>query len=227
MVYASASKGFRSGGAQANFPGCTLPNLSADAITHIRSDTLWTYELGTKVQLPGVLISAAAYNIEWTNVQQQVALLCGFYAQVNGNKARINGGEIEASGHLAPGLKFRVGLGYEGTDITDPGNLALFGVVRRYACRGRPGFTASVGSVYTHPLSADTDGFVSADYSYTGNSVSLLVGGGGTEATRPGSRWSTCVSASTAGSPSFRSTSTTFSTPSRIWVTSATSAMRS
>ena len=186
MVYASASKGFRSGGAQANFPGCTLPNLSADAITHIRSDTLWTYELGTKVQLPGVLISAAAYNIEWTNVQQQVALLCGFYAQVNGNKARINGGEIEASGHLAPGLQFRLGLGYESTDITDPGNLALFGVVPGTRVAGVPAVTASVGSVYTHPLSADTDGFVSADYSYQGNSVSLLVGGGGTEATRAG-----------------------------------------
>jgi iron complex outermembrane receptor protein len=186
MVYASASKGFRSGGAQANFPGCTLPNLSADAITHIRSDTLWTYELGTKVQLPGVLISAAAYNIEWTNVQQQVALLCGFYAQVNGNKARINGGEIEATGHLAPGLQFRVGLGYESTDITDPGNLTLFGVLPGSRVAGVPAFTASVGGVYTRALNPDMDGFVSADYSYQGNSVSLLVGGGGSQATRAG-----------------------------------------
>jgi outer membrane receptor protein involved in Fe transport len=29
------------------------------------------------------------------------------------------------------------------------------------------------------------DGFISADYSYTGNSISLLNGGGGAEATRP------------------------------------------
>lgn len=186
MVYASASKGFRSGGAQANFPGCTLPNLSVDAITHISSDTLWTYELGTKVQLPAVLISAAAYNIEWSNLQQQVALLCGFYAQVNGSKARINGGEIEATGHLAPGLQFRLGLGYEDTDITAPGNLALFGVLPGTRVAGVPAFTASVGGVYTHALSADMDGFVSADYSYQGNAVSLLVGGGGSEATRPG-----------------------------------------
>jgi outer membrane receptor protein involved in Fe transport len=186
MVYASASKGFRSGGAQANFPGCSLPGLSVDAITHIQSDTLWTYELGTKVQLPGVLISAAAYNIEWSNLQQQVALLCGFYAQVNGGKARINGGEIEATGNLAPGLQFRLGLGYESTDITDPGNLALFGVLPGTRVAGVPAFNGSVGSVYTRTLSANTDGFVSADYSYQGNAVSLLVGGGGSEATRPG-----------------------------------------
>ena len=57
------------GGAQANFPGCSLPSLSVDAITHIRSDTLWTYEVGAKTQLPAVLISAAAYDIEWKDVQ--------------------------------------------------------------------------------------------------------------------------------------------------------------
>ena len=186
MLYASASKGFRSGGAQANFPGCSLPDLSVDAITHIRSDTLWTYEVGAKVQTPAVLISAAAYNIQWTNLQQQVALLCGFYAQVNGGKARINGGEIEATGHILPGWNFRLGLGYESTDIDDPGNLALFGVNPGTRIAGVPDFTASVGSIYTHPLNADTDGFVSADYSYQGNAVSLLVGGGGSEATRPG-----------------------------------------
>ena len=186
MVYASASKGFRSGGAQANFPGCTLSSLSVDAITHIRSDTLWTYEVGTKVQLPGVLISADAYTIEWSNVQQQVALLCGFYAQVNGEKARINGGEIEATGRLAPGLQFRLGLGYEDTDINEPGNLALFGVNPGTRIAGVPAFTASVGGVYSHPLNADMEGFVSADYSYQGNAVSLLIGGGGAEATRPG-----------------------------------------
>jgi len=186
MLYGSASKGFRAGGAQANFPGCTLGGLTPDEVTHIRSDTLWTYEAGAKVQLPSVLISAAAYRIDWSNLQQQVALLCGFYAQVNGNKARINGGEIEATGRLAPGLQFRLGVGYEDTDISDPGNLALFGVIPGTRVGGVPAFTASVGGVYTHPLGANTDGFVSTDYSYQGNSISLLVGGGGTEATRPG-----------------------------------------
>ena len=186
MVYGSASKGFRAGGAQANFPGCTLPSLSVDAITHIRSDTLWSYEVGAKTQLPGLLISAAAYDIEWSNVQQQVDLVCGFYAQVNGNKARVRGGEIEANGRISSELQFRAGLGYEDTDVTDPGNLALFGVLPGTRIAGVPAFTASVGGVYTHRLSADIDGFVSADYSYQGNAVSLLVGGLGNEATRPG-----------------------------------------
>jgi iron complex outermembrane recepter protein len=185
MVYASATKGFRAGGAQANFPGCTS-QLPASTITHVESDTLWTYEVGTKVQLPNMLISAAAYNIEWSNLQQQVALACGFYLQVNGDKARINGGEIEANGRVVGGLTYRFGIGYEDTDITNPGNLELVGVLPGARISGVPQFTAFVGGVYTHALNADMQGFVSADYSYTGNSTSLLVGGAGSVATRPG-----------------------------------------
>jgi len=191
MVYASGSKGFRSGGAQANFPGCSSA-IPVNDVTHIKSDTLWTYELGTKIQMPKALISAAVYDIEWTNLQQQVALPCGFYLQVNGNKARIYGGEIEANGRLTPQLQFRLGLGYEHSEITDPGNLALAGlngnpgVQAGSRVSGVPLYTAFAGGVYTRPLSGDLDGFISADYSYTGNSVSLIVGGAGAVAERPG-----------------------------------------
>jgi hypothetical protein len=36
------------------------------------------------------------------------------------------------------------------------------------------------------PLASSIDGFVSADYSYTGNSVALLNSGSGADSTRPG-----------------------------------------
>ncbi|HEY1873813.1 MAG TPA: TonB-dependent receptor [Steroidobacteraceae bacterium] len=186
MVYGSASKGFRAGGAQPFLTFCSEPGLPIDDITHLKSDTLWTYELGAKTQMQSVLLSAAAYHIDWNDLQQQVALPCGYYLQVNGNKARINGGELEANGRVAGGLTYRVGLGYEDTSITDPGPLGSVGVPKDSRVSGVPAFTAFVGGVYTHPLSPQLEGFVSADYSYTGNSVSLLVGGGGSQATRPG-----------------------------------------
>jgi iron complex outermembrane recepter protein len=106
--------------------------------------------------------------------------------QLNGGKARVRGAEFEASGRLAPGLNFRLGLGYEDTDINEPGNLGLVGVTSGTRVSGVPAFTGSAGFVYSHPLGADTQGFASADYSYQGNSISLLVGGGGAEATRAG-----------------------------------------
>jgi hypothetical protein len=82
----------------------------------------------------------------------------------------------------------RFGVGYEKTDITDPGALGLPGIGIEAGSRilGTPAITASIGAVYTQPLTDSIDGFVSADYSYTGNSVALLNGGGGAESTRPG-----------------------------------------
>ena len=190
MVYASASKGFRAGGAQAYAPFCQLPGLPVTDITQLKSDTLWSYEVGTKIQLPnpGLLVSAAAFHINWSDLQQQVALPCGYYFDLNGGKATISGGEIEIAGHLSRELQVRFGAGYEKTDITDPGALGLPGIGLLAGSRilDTPAWNLSLGGVYTRPLTGSIDGFVSADYSYTGNSVALLNGGYGAESTRPG-----------------------------------------
>jgi len=187
MVYASASKGFRAGGAQAFAPFCSTPTLPVDAITHLKSDTLWSYEVGTKVQLPhpGLLLSAAAFHIDWKNLQQQVALPCGAYFDINGGEAKINGGEVELAGRLSSALQVRFGAGYEHTSITDPGALGIVGIQPGSRILGTPAWNVSLGGVYTQPLTSSIDGFVSADYSYTGNSVALLNGELGQESTRP------------------------------------------
>jgi outer membrane receptor for monomeric catechols len=135
--------------------------------------------------LAEVLLSASAYHIDWRNLQQQVALPCGYYLQVNGNRARVNGGEFEADGQVAARLSYRVGLGYEDASITDPGPLGSVGIEPGSRISGVPAFTAFAGVKYTQMLDARTSAFVSTDYSYTGNSVSLLVSGGGAQATRP------------------------------------------
>jgi iron complex outermembrane recepter protein len=187
MVYASASKGFRAGGAQAALPFCSEPSLPLTDITHLKSDTLWTYEAGTKIQLadPQLLLSAAAFHIDWSNIQQQVALECGSYFDINGNRATIDGGEVELQGHVTPQLQLRAGIGYEKTSITDPGALALVGIAPGSRILGTPALTGSVGAAYRRPLAGDRSGFISVDYSYTGDSVSLLNGGDGMLATRP------------------------------------------
>ena len=189
MVYASASKGFRAGGAQAYAPFCSLTGLPVTDITQLKSDTLWSYEAGTKLQLPhpGLLVSAAAFHIDWKNLQQQVALPCGYYFDINGGAATINGAEVEIDGHLTRALQVRFGAGYEKTKITDPGALGIPGIGIQEGSRilGTPAWNVSLGGVYTQALNASIDGFVSADYSYTGNSVALLNGGYGAESTRP------------------------------------------
>ncbi|MBS0420951.1 MAG: TonB-dependent receptor [Proteobacteria bacterium] len=187
MVYASASEGFRAGAAQNYAPFCALPTLPVDAITHLKSDSLWSYEVGTKSQIPntGALLSAAAFHIDWRNLQQQVALPCGAYFDINGGHAKIDGAEIELDGHVLPALELRAGAGYEKTDITDPGALAIVGLTRGSRVLGTPAWTATLGSVFTQPISTDLEGFIAADVSYTGDSIALLNGGNGLFATRP------------------------------------------
>ena len=181
-VYFSASKGFRAGGSQPYPPFCQSPNLPASDVNLIKSDKLWTYEGGAKLQLPdpNILITAAGFHIDWDNIQQQVALPCGSYLLLNGKSASVNGGELEAEGRLAQGLKIRVGMGYEDTSVDDPGTLALAGLPTGARILGTPNFTATVGTVYTREVADGVDSFVSADYSYTGDSTSLLNGTFGT-----------------------------------------------
>ncbi|HEY2682443.1 MAG TPA: TonB-dependent receptor [Steroidobacteraceae bacterium] len=187
MVYATASKGFRAGGAQAELDFCALPNLPLDAITHLKSDTLWTYEAGAKIQLPhpGLLVSLAGFHIDWRNLQQQVALPCGAYFEINGDRATVNGAEAELAGHIIEHLQVHLGVGYESTKITEPGALADVGVLPGSRILHTPAWTATAGAYYDTPLTSNLDGFVSADYSYTGNDVSLLNGGAGSEAIGP------------------------------------------
>ncbi len=185
--YVSAAKGFRAGGAQPYAPFCTLPNLPTEAISMIKSDTLWSFEAGTKLQLadPDVLISAAAYHIDWHDLQQQVALPCGAYFELNGNAAQISGAESEVVGRLASGLDVRFGVGYEHTDLTEPGALEDAGVLPGTRISGIPTWTATAGATYHHALARELVGFVTGEYSYTGDSTSLLNGGAGAVATRP------------------------------------------
>lgn len=192
MVYASASEGFRAGSTSgpisAFTQSCALPGLTASDITNLRADTVWSYEVGAKVQVPnpGLLVSADAFHIDWNNPQQEVGLPCGSYFQINGKKASINGAELDVSGHLAPPLTVRLGAGYEKTDMADPGALFYGGVQPGSRLPGVPQFNVTVGGVYTRELGNDFDGFISADYSYVGNAIAPVVGGGGAEATRPG-----------------------------------------
>ncbi len=185
--YLSAAKGFRAGGAQAYAPFCTLPDLPVEDITNIKSDTLWSFEAGSKLHLadPDVLMTMAVYRIDWSNLQQQVALPCGAYFEINGNAAQISGAESEIVGHLTAGLEVRLGAGYERTSITEPGALASAGVLAGSRISGVPTWTATVGAAYHRVLSGETAGFVAAEYSYTGDSISLLNGGDQSVATRP------------------------------------------
>jgi len=186
MVYASSAEGFRAGAAQTFMPFCALPSLPVGDITHLKSDTLWSYEVGAKAQVPdtALLLSTAAFHIDWRNLQQQVALPCESIFDINGRRAVINGADLDLQGHIVPSLLVRAGVGFEKTAITEPGALAIVGVTPGSRILGTPAWTASLAGVYTRRIATGFDGFFEADGSYTGDSRALLNGGNGTFATR-------------------------------------------
>ena len=186
MVYASAAEGFRAGAAQTFMPFCALPSLPVNDITHLKSDTLWSYEVGAKTRVPDttLLLSTAVFHIDWRNLQQQVALPCESIFDINGRRAVINGADLDLQGHVVPSLLLRAGVGFEKTAITEPGALAIVGITPGSRVLGTPTWTASLAGVYTRRISTGLDGFLELDASYTGNSRALLNGGNDTFATR-------------------------------------------
>ena len=171
MVYASAAKGFRIGGANQDLPPICNGEGPANPGSY-RSDSLWSYEVGTKNTLfDGALRTRiAAYRIDWKNIQQSVLLGCSFSITENAGTATSTGGEFEAD--IAPlrGLDISLGAGFDNAKITSvPGDGSSFIVGQ--PLNGVPKLTASVLGNYSIPT-AIGDSFVRAQYSFTGRSIS-------------------------------------------------------
>jgi outer membrane receptor protein involved in Fe transport len=102
LVYASAAKGFRVGGLNTTLGSVCAYDLSTigltDAPNQYRSDSLWSYELGTKLTLDErrLQINASVYLIDWSNIQQNVYLpTCALTYVANLGRARSEGGDLQ------------------------------------------------------------------------------------------------------------------------------------
>jgi outer membrane receptor protein involved in Fe transport len=169
MVYASAAKGFRNGGAN------SVPQQCGPEGGQFKSDSLWSYEVGSKDTLfdGQMRLRVAAYRINWSNIQQSILLACTYSVTQNAGAATSTGAELEAD--IAPlrGLNFTVGAGYDNAKITSVPDGAT-GFVVGQALNGVPKLTASLLGEYTVPTSFGA-AFARLQYSYTGRSVSYSV----------------------------------------------------
>ncbi len=177
-VYASAAKGFRVGGVNGNLPvglcGDEINDLNIDVngTRTYDSDELWSYEVGFKSTLADnrVTFNAAAYFIDWTDIQQLNRLACGFQYTANAGEAESIGFEVEMVAAITDGLTATVGVGYTDAEITDDGGVA--GVSKGDTIQGVPDWTANGSIDYMFPLGNNWDGMVRADANYYGESFS-------------------------------------------------------
>jgi iron complex outermembrane receptor protein len=178
-VYTSAAKGFRAGGGTtplASFcdSDLTAIGLTTESAARYKSDTVWTYEVGAKAQTLDrrVLVTAGLYQINWHDIQQSIFLpTCGYSFTTNAGAARSRGAELEIAGQVLTGLDIRLGVGYDDAKITDQGRSSqpVGSPVHEV-----PKVTATAAGTYTTSLGANLEGFVSADYSYVGSSLSSI-----------------------------------------------------
>ncbi len=121
MVYASAAKGFRTGGA--NIPITpTPPCLAAlsqlgmsSAPQTYDSDTVWNYEVGSKISLfdRAMQVNASAYHIDWSNIQSGVTLSgCPGAFTTNLGSANSDGFDLAISAKPTDALFLSLSAGY-------------------------------------------------------------------------------------------------------------------
>ena len=114
-AYLKYAKGFRVGGPNPNPPGVTGLAYSYD------SDTVDNYEIGLHASLPQrrLAMSAAAFRIDWDDIQVRQFTPAGFSYVTNAGAARIDGVEFQASWRIVPAFELSSSATYQDARITE------------------------------------------------------------------------------------------------------------
>ena len=173
-LYATASKGYRSGGVNTIIPPACESGLAQlgyqSSPNTYASDSLWSYEVGSKVRAfqDRASIDISAYYIDWKGVQTSVGLACGSQIILNAAKAVSRGLELQGNLLVAGGLSLTLNAGYTDAHYaqavsSDTALLINDGDRLPYT----PQWTGNLGAQYRFKL-LDRSAYVRADYSYQG-----------------------------------------------------------
>ncbi len=184
MIYVNAAKGFRPGGLVPIVPpgqpgtgtDCvaslkqTNPNITIADTRSFHSDSLWSYELGTKTSWfdRRLTFDAAGFYIKWKNIQQNIFLSCGFQYVANAGAAVSKGGEMELRAKPTEPLELSLGAGYQNAKITESSAASPQQVGS--PVYQVPDWTGNGAVTYTTQLTGDWKLISGADYSYIGRS---------------------------------------------------------
>jgi iron complex outermembrane recepter protein len=116
FFYATIAKGFRIGGGNSQIP----TSCQTAAPTSYTSDTVWSHEIGAKNRLlDGRLqVAASLFEIDWSRVQTNFTLDCGFNYIANAGAAKSTGFDLAVSVSPLHALSFSVSVGYDNVHFT-------------------------------------------------------------------------------------------------------------
>lgn len=176
LVYVQAAQGYRIGGVNNPVPAELCgDDLAEIGLTEVRSgydsDSVWNYEVGSKNTFANgrATLNAAAFYIDWKNIQIPRSLQCGYGFQDNAGAATSKGVELEIVLRPTHGLDLASSLSYTKTELkeTVPGT-------------GNPGdplpnvpeWSISASAQYTFPISTQLDAYIRGQFQYIGSSSS-------------------------------------------------------
>ncbi|MEX1222213.1 MAG: TonB-dependent receptor [Idiomarina sp.] len=118
MWYATVSEGYRRGGTSAvPISGGFAEN---PAYLSYAPDSVVNYETGLKGNINRHSYSVAVFRMDWDDPQLNIATPnWGFYAAVNGDKARSQGLEAEFKGYLTDSVKYNLGYSWVNAELTE------------------------------------------------------------------------------------------------------------
>jgi iron complex outermembrane recepter protein len=172
-LYATAARGYRPGGPNVGLPtgiGCTLNNVYSPLY---KPDTVWNYELGSKLEFLDRKLSVdlAAYEIDWKNVQQSVDDPgCGYLFVANVGSARSKGVEAEINFKPFEALLLSASGSYDHAEFTsiDPAFEGAGAAQSGEAVPGVPRQKFNLGGEYTAVI-ANRTGYLRLDWSHLGS----------------------------------------------------------
>jgi outer membrane receptor protein involved in Fe transport len=174
LLYASASKGFRPGGPNVGVGGICQGNLNALGVSEVpgkfSSDSLWSYELGSKNTFLGhtLQINTSLFYIDWRNIQQNVYLPdCGEQFTANLGKAKSEGGDIEILYKPIEVLTLEVAAAYTDARLTKTSCAGT--LVYAAAAGGCSGTNSVTGLPVTgvSPIASSGDALLGAPWTFT------------------------------------------------------------
>ncbi|MDB5715648.1 MAG: hypothetical protein JWO15_3045 [Sphingomonadales bacterium] len=162
LLSAQISRGFRPGSSNDVLPGV----CQQTAPSQYNPETLTNYELAAKTRFlnGAVTFNAAAYDIEYRQLQLSARLTCGFSFITNGSSARTRGVELELTVHPVSNLTIGINGTYQDPKLTSnlPAAAAavLPGVGEGSRLPGSPKHTLNASIEYSIPyLFGDMAGY--------------------------------------------------------------------
>jgi outer membrane receptor protein involved in Fe transport len=136
----------------------------------VQPDSIKNYELGAKTTWLNkrLTVNAAIYRIDWTAIQQDVFLPCGFDYVTNLGEARIKGAELELNAAVTDRLSIGISGSYTRARLEQ--DFQTIGALAGDQIEYVPNWQGALHAETTFPILDAADGFARVDYQYTGSS---------------------------------------------------------